>query len=566
MGEITKYLAAVTKTPTDATTFAEWITQNDTQDFFKLNLSASEVVLFVNVPSFFLTSAMVPLADIEKDSSADLLNWRADPYSSWSLWWPMSKKDDFTLAAPMSRDDSKTLHNAEQIVFRRDFAGHDLDEGHYTEISQKMTHLLDLHYVKSRNAYCRLNRLGDLEDVIRIIEVPEERDYSGGTIVTITKEAIENYMVITASRLVLMFDITRCQIKNFSGWTSPRKEQELGLPEGQSRLTIDYHGSYQRGYQVVSPVTPYHEVAARIRGEETTPKQYATFIIQDWKNKRLIDYSCDPKGLGNYFVKSDLPFETSPTFFRPEVLLRYKADPVKYQLNERSISCRGGWSLQTYDINEETGQVHTYAIYLSRLPYEEQTYWKSFNEEPKGPISKRAFTNDFEGQIDDTYNPLSHVKRIVRELGEQHAEWWTLRNDTLPDKLNYPVTGAVAEWISELIVLNQVLIEGLEESWLRKKAGTLNRKPEQQWRSIKLLEECLEGLDFDQEHTKQITAPLRELQNLRNKLGGTHASGTDAKALRQGALNEHGTLQRHFSNLCGRCAESFDIIRTKIIK
>jgi hypothetical protein len=81
-----------------------------------------------------------------------------------------------------------------------------------------------------------------------------------------------------------------------------------------------------------------------------------------------------------------------------------------------------------------------------------------------------------------------------------------------------------------------------------------------------LLEECLEGLGFDQERAKQISAPLRELQHLRSKLGGTHASGADAKALRQTALDEHGTFQRHFSNLCGRCAESFDIIRAEIIK
>ena len=54
----------------------------------------------------------------------------------------------------------------------------------------------------------------------------------------------------------------------------------------------------------------------------------------------------------NYFTQSDLPFEMSPAFFHPEVLTRYKSDSDKYTLQDRSISCRGAWHLQTYDIND----------------------------------------------------------------------------------------------------------------------------------------------------------------------------------------------------------------------
>jgi len=72
----------------------------------------------------------------------------------------------------------------------------------------------------------------------------------------------------------------------------------------------------------------------------------------------ITEISCNPTCLANYFTKSDLPFEISPAFFRPEVLLRYKSDPDKYELTIRSISCRDAWYLQTYDIND-AGQVHT---------------------------------------------------------------------------------------------------------------------------------------------------------------------------------------------------------------
>jgi hypothetical protein len=58
----------------------------------------------------------------------------------------------------------------------------------------------------------------------------------------------------------------------------------------------------------------------------------------------------------------------SPVFFRSEVLIRYKSDPEKYELHDRSIYCRGAWSLRTYDMND-AGPVHTYLGYLRELPY-----------------------------------------------------------------------------------------------------------------------------------------------------------------------------------------------------
>ena len=109
-------------------------------------------------------------------------------------------------------------------------------------------------------------------------------------------------------------------------------------------------------------------------------------IAHDWKNKVVKEISSAPGATANYFTQSDLPFELSPAFFRPEVLSKYKADSEKYQLHERTISCRGTWSLQSYDINE-AGQVHTYLVYLRHLPYEEQLHWKAHNEAPKGTIS-----------------------------------------------------------------------------------------------------------------------------------------------------------------------------------
>jgi hypothetical protein len=71
-------------------------------------------------------------------------------------------------------------------------------------------------------------------------------------------------------------------------------------------------------------------------------RRYVEFIAQDWRNNRLARISTDPAATTNYFeaAKNSLPFEVSPAFFRPDVLLKYKADCDKYTIESRQIHCR----------------------------------------------------------------------------------------------------------------------------------------------------------------------------------------------------------------------------------
>lgn len=276
------------------------------------------------------------------------------------------------------------------------------------------------------------------------------------------------------------------------------------------------------------------------------------------------EISTAPGAAANYFVKSDLPFETSPAFFRPEVLLRYKADTEKYRLTDRSISCRGAWSLQTYDIND-AGQVHTYICYLRNLPYEEQLHWKAYNESPKGPISKRALTNDFEGEFYSGYDALDSLKHFLSELKADRVPWWTLRSDDLTDRTHYPVTASADEWSDEILHLDQLLVEGFEEKWLRDKALALKRAIEPAFRSLKLMEECFVGLGFETDHAAKLLSPLRELHDLRSKLKG-HAPGEEAADLKRKALTDFGSYKDHFRALVQECDESMRIIAEALEK
>jgi hypothetical protein len=454
------------------------------------------------------------------------------------------------LEPPFKYESSKTLRTGEKLIFSRSFEGFDTDK-HYYELLQKFAYVFNLHYVPHKKAFCRLDENGDLESVVRIINLPESGSSCAGTVIVASRRVLDEYLLISDAFAVRVFDFTRFEKNSFQGWGGNRNETKREDAEFGYRLTIQPGvGSYMRGVQIVRPLESMAQFHYRLTHADET-RQYESFIAVDWKNSVVKEISCAPGATANYFTKSDLPYEVTPAFFRPEVLQRYKSDPKKYTLQERSISCRGSWSLQTYDINEE-GQVHTYLVYLRCLPYSEQLYWKAFNEPPKGTISKRAFTTDIRGEFHLDYNALQSVLAFIRKLTESGVAWWKLKADDLPSKVHYPATEASEEWGNEIMALDKVLVEGFEVGWLKAKASELKQKTLASDGSLALTEQCLRGLGFDEEQAKSTVAPLRTLHHLRSKLKG-HVAGSEANALRQEALGEHGTYRNHFEDLCSRC-------------
>ena len=107
--------------------------------------------------------------------------------------------------------------------------------------------------------------------------------------------------------------------------------------------------------------------------------------------------------------------------------------------------------------------------------------------------------------------------------------------------------------------LDQLLIEGLEEKWLKRRAQELGRPKDDKLRSLKLLEECLIGFGFETDHAREIMEAFHDVHNLRSKLKG-HTSGQEAAQIRKDALRHFGSLRKHFENLCARCDENLEII------
>lgn len=211
--------------------------------------------------------------------------------------------------------------------------------------------------------------------------------------------------------------------------------------------------------------------------------------------------------------------------------------------------------MKTYDFND-AGQVHTLICYLGNLPYDEQLYWRSFNERPKAPISKRSFKSDFQGTFDNERDPLDQLKEALRNLSDSRPDWFSVRESNLLDQLHYPLTSSIKGWNEVIVTLAKCVTEGLEKRFLEKAARARGSLGDQRWGSIKWAEELLKRLEVDDDRIAEICSPLFEVQRLRSKLGGTHASGDEATEIRTQLVKTYKTPLAHIKALAAQLSES----------
>jgi hypothetical protein len=466
---VLKGLDQALEVPTDSDELHSWLDLEDSLAFIGRNAQADSLVINLYAGHLYIVSALIPKHRIEPHGNSDLLSWNYDPSSSWGI---CASSEDAWIETPFSRGDSRFLEGGEPIVIRRTFEGVP-EYSSYFELSQRFAHVMGLHYMPERRAWCRLDRNGDIEDVVRIVEIlPKRADYSGRVILC-DRETLARYAELADCAFVQLFDITYAQPENFTSWDyDTYQTREFGPL--RYRYGTGSHAAFARGFNII-PLTVSGNIVNDMWGRRHARK-YETFITVDRKHgDQVIEASCDPEQVDSYFVETGKPWQVSPVFFRPEVLTKYKANREKYRLSHRTISCRGAWSLHTFDINEE-GQVHTYLKYLADLPHSEQLHWKQYNEEPKGPISARAHQTDIVGDFWNGYDPLVSLQHKLEDLAKSRCCWWSLRNDDLIEKVYYPVTASPDEWADELLNLSQLVVEGFDAKYLRAESGETDPK------------------------------------------------------------------------------------------
>ena len=547
MNDICRRLRALSNTPSkDGDGYDAWLEQADLVEFLEKNAEGEKTVIYANVPGILMLSVLVPQADVDPPDVDDLLGWNDFPKSAHVV---REHGSEMRIEPSLTDYSSESLSRGEPLVFNRSLEGV-RERSCYVEILQKFSHVFDLHHMEGRNAWCRLDHSGDIEKIVETIDFSSNdfgrgKGKRGGRAVLFDWSCLEEYAAMTETILVRMFDCDRGSTRGNSKYET----REIRSPETgifyRYGVAKDPDASYTRGIQIVPVVISQEEVSERFRKRydfDDEPHQEEFIVSLDLHECQKTDkVACDADKL-------------LPAFFRPEVLSKYKYDPAKYSFEERSIGCRNGWHLEFYDINE-AGQVYTFLRYLSFLPKEERTYWKSFNQEPKAPVSDHTINTGLLGKPDSEYSPLESIKNKLRCLP---CPWWKMRSSDAFDRAHYPMPESEKDWKNEIKALDQLIVEGFERKWLREKAKSLGRSPQVNYGSLKLVEECLAGLEFEEDDARSIVAPFFELHDMRNKF--SHDEGEEARNLTKEALKAHGDYRAHYRDLVARCDEALGIL------
>jgi len=549
--------------PVDSHAFSDWIHAEAHLAFLRENALADELAIYASGEFTFIHSVVVSNARLSPIDQDDLMDWSLNPYRSIADYVAGGGRDDVWIERGLSGIGSKTLENAVQLIFARTFEGWTGKGSNYFELHQEYAHLSEIHWRPEKRAYCHFNEHGDLEPVVSV--TTREDKGNNVSLISFKWEPLEEYLVASNASLVRMFDFTLFQQSEFLGWPNELPQKFYDSDHFfYYRQVMPDHAAYTRGIQIIRPRSPDKVVFTRIMGEwfGKNTKEYVEFIANDWRNKRIAKISTDPSATANYFNAggNSLPFELSPVFFRPEVLLKYKADRDKYTVGERDVTCRTAWYLKGIDVNE-AGQVHAYICDLRRLPYEEQLHWLSFNEPPKTSISKRAFVNDFKGEWVTFMGPLQKVLSVIRRWYSDKVAWWTLRDEKLLDRVNTPLTESRDEWAEAFMDLAKLVVEGFETKSIRTKLDTAQVPYEKDEKTIALLEKLLSKGGASGQRQKLIG--LRTVQLLRSKAKG-HVGGSEAEQLVQDALMEHETFGNHFRHVCIQVADELEVIEQLI--
>jgi hypothetical protein len=512
------------------------------------------ITLYASLPSVFVQAILAPTEQVTPPDQSDLLHGFVEVSDSWCIQKTFGGQEGYRvyLEPPLCNTGSKSIEGGEKLIFQRRVEGL---KGYKPpiELSQRLVHALDVHFLPERSAYSRLNDCGDFEDIILVLDDRETDTHR--VIVAIRADELARYLAVSGQSIVRLFDLTRVP-KGFLMWPQG-SHQEMGS-DLFFNYAIDHRSSYANGRQIIRTSLSVDDLVKDWKKEfNREDRRYETFLIHDWKNKELREISAAPGATANYFTESVLPFEVSPAFFRPDVLLKYKADPDKYEIRDRAITCRNSWHLKTYDIND-AGQVSTYIVYLRNLPFEEQQHWKLYNEAPKAPLSARAIKTDFEGDWDDTYDPLRSLKGRISALDGAEPSWWSQRGEEARDLVHYPVSTSAKEWADEILALSQMVVEGFLPKQLKLIASRLSAEFEPHLGSLKLLEAILEAKGRSADEAKTTVSPLRELQHLRTKVKGHLTS--EGKVLLHEARRKHGSLSTHFRYLSEQCDRAMEQI------
>lgn len=438
----------------------------------------------------------------------------------------------------------------EPLVFLRDYHGLKPSEH---EVSEEFRHFHNLFEESSGT----LLRFDDDDGISE--EVGRRLDHGG---YELRMRDVREFLAARNMYLALYFDITRVRGRRVS------KEEEIHEQKIDQEALYCYSFNTREdlarlvGKKLIRPLPkseiqqwPFTERRRKGRGKGDA---YESFVIGRDAEGRLIEFTCDPEKLANYFGKNpDAPRYLTPVFFERGVLQYYMDHPDMYTVEDGLLRCGGLWILRI-DNNHPDRIVVALGDLGRDISRRERLRWKPFNVPPEGrSYSEVAFKRGFLAEFTDATQVDLRFKRSFEEYQEDWArseDWTLIRPLSSADAhffsaLRLPLVEAQREFDEQVLGLAKIIIDSLSESELKKRFSLPGDDPKTV-RSLVLLQRLLTARGHSAESAAALVQGLRDLQTLRSS-GVAHRKGDEYEK----AAARVGLPQSKFAEAFGRLLE-----------
>ena len=297
---------------------SSWLRAKGHLNILRQNAGDTEVVLFACSKTTFIHAVITQESDVTPPDHDDLLNWSSSPFRGRAGYSWGAGTDTVRLEVSDFSPQPRTMKSSQNLVFGRQLEG--LDEPLHYELLQEFVHATGILWREEQRAYCRIDENGDFEPVVSITN---PGDIAKTTLITCKREPLEQYLAATGSILVRFFDFMMVRKDQFHPWNGGVTERKIESKNLFYEQCITPAGNaWTRGTQIVHVTTSREDLFQAIIEFpfQRTGRQYATFVVHDWRNKKVHEVSTDPDHTANYFnaENNSLPYETSRHFSGPK--------------------------------------------------------------------------------------------------------------------------------------------------------------------------------------------------------------------------------------------------------
>ena len=210
--KLVEFVLQIDQPPQAESDFLKWIEAGEHLHLLNANALSDEIILYASGPFTFICSLVVPNDALYPLDKSDLLHWSGGlPSSHIASYIYGGGRPDMWIEQRSSEHGSKSLTKGRDLVFRRDFEGWAGKDRTYLELWQEFSHLSGIHWRPEYRAYCCYDDNGDLDQVVSVTP----RSASNVSLVTSTWPKLEEYLAVSKSSLVRMYDFTLLRREDF---------------------------------------------------------------------------------------------------------------------------------------------------------------------------------------------------------------------------------------------------------------------------------------------------------------------------------------------------------------